>query len=88
LLIADGHHRYETALAYGREHPETPGAAQVMVTLVNMSSPGLVVLAAHRVLSDLPGFAPEQLLERASRRFEIRRLASADARPYRCRPRR
>jgi uncharacterized protein (DUF1015 family) len=79
LLIADGHHRYETALAYGREHPETPGAAQVMVTLVNMSSPGLVVLAAHRVLSDLPGFAPEQLLERASRRFEIRRLASDDA---------
>ena len=79
LLIADGHHRYETALAYGREHPETPGAAQVMVTLVNMSSPGLVVLATHRLLSDLPGFAPEQLLERASRRFEIRRLASDDA---------
>jgi uncharacterized protein (DUF1015 family) len=79
LYIADGHHRYETALAYGREHPETPGAAQVMVTLVNMSSPGLVVLATHRLLSDLPGFAPEQLLERASRRFEIRRLASDDA---------
>ncbi len=76
LLIADGHHRYETAQAYSREHPETPGAAQVMVTLVNMSSPGLVVLATHRVLSDLPGFASEQLLARAAQRFEIRRLAS------------
>lgn len=79
LLIADGHHRYETALAYGRAHAETPGAAQVMVTLVNMSSDGLVVLATHRVLSDLPGFAPKQLFERASRRFEIERLASDDA---------
>ena len=79
LLIADGHHRYETALAYGREHPEMPGAAQVMVTLINMSSPGLVVLATHRVLSDLSNFAPNQLLERASRRFEIRRLAADGA---------
>lgn len=79
LLIADGHHRYETALAYGREHPETPGASQIMVTLVNMSSPGLVVLATHRVLSDLPDFAPNKMLERASGRFEIRRFASDDA---------
>jgi uncharacterized protein (DUF1015 family) len=79
LLIADGHHRYETALAYGREHPETPGASQVMVTLVNISSAGLVVLATHRVLSDLPDFEPGQLLERASRRFEVRRLATDDA---------
>ena len=79
LLIADGHHRYETALAYGRAHPEMPGASQVMVTLVNMSSEGLVVLATHRILSDLADFDPGQLLERASRRFEVRRLASNDA---------
>jgi uncharacterized protein (DUF1015 family) len=79
LLIADGHHRYETALAYGREHPETPGASQVMVTLVNMSSPGLVVLATHRVLSNLSNFAPRQLLEKASWRFEISRAASNEA---------
>ena len=79
LLIADGHHRYETALAYGRQHPETPGASQVMVTLVNMSSAGLVVLATHRVLSGLANFAPKQLLERASRRFEAERLASDGA---------
>ncbi len=79
LLIADGHHRYETALAYGREHPETPGASRIMVTLVNMSSPGLVVLATHRVLSDLPHFEPNQLLEGASRRFATRRLTSDDA---------
>lgn len=79
LLIADGHHRYETAQAYSREHPETPGAAQVMVTLVNMSSPGLVVLATHRVLSDLPAFSPQPLLTRAARRFEIRRFASDEA---------
>jgi uncharacterized protein (DUF1015 family) len=79
LLIADGHHRYETALAYGRAHPETPGASKVMVTMVNMSSAGLVVLATHRVLSDLPNFAPDRLLERVSRRFAAARLASDDA---------
>jgi uncharacterized protein (DUF1015 family) len=50
-----------------------------MVTLVNISSEGLVVLATHRVLSDLPDFEPGQLLAQASRRFEVRRLATDDA---------
>ena len=76
LLIADGHHRYETALAYAREHPETPGASRVMLTLVNMSSEGLVVLATHRVLDGIEGFSPEALLARAGERFEVTRLGS------------
>ena len=79
LLIADGHHRYETALAYARAHPEIPGAGRVMVSLVNLASPGLVVLATHRVLDGLPNFLPENVLERAARRFEIEAFASADA---------
>ena len=47
LLIADGHHRYETALGYSKDHPE---AQYVMMTFVNMHAPGLRILAAHRVL--------------------------------------
>ena len=50
FLIADGHHRYETALNYRNEHPENPAAQYVMMTFVNMYSPGLKILATHRVL--------------------------------------
>ena len=55
-LIADGHHRYETALGYRNEHPGDPAAQYVMMTFVNMHSPGLKILATHRVLRNLDGF--------------------------------
>ncbi len=76
LLIADGHHRYETALAYAKEHPDIEGASRVMLTLVNMSSEGLVVLATHRVLDGIEGFSAAALLARAAERFEISELGS------------
>ena len=56
LLIADGHHRYETALAYRNENPGDPAAEYVMMTFVNMYSPGLKILATHRVLRDMENF--------------------------------
>ncbi len=78
LLIADGHHRYETALAYARENPDLVGADKVMMTFVNMRQEGLVVLATHRVLSGLEGFDPGTLLEKACRLFGIEVFSSAD----------
>lgn len=54
LIIADGHHRYETALQY-RDENNRPDARFVMMTLVNMCSPGLRILSTHRVLRDVPG---------------------------------
>ena len=51
LLIADGHHRYETALAFRNEHPELEDARRVMMTFVNMHSPGLRILATHRLVT-------------------------------------
>jgi uncharacterized protein (DUF1015 family) len=51
LLIADGHHRYETALAFRKENPGLAGADRVMMTFVNMHSPGLKILATHRLVS-------------------------------------
>ncbi len=54
LLIADGHHRYETALAFRNENPGLKDAEKVMMTFVNMHSPGLEILATHRVLSGNP----------------------------------
>lgn len=64
LLIADGHHRYETALAFRNDNPGLAGADRVMMTFVNMHSPGLKILATHRLVSGLaevPGndWAPE-----------------------------
>jgi len=53
LLIADGHHRYETALAFRNENPGLKDAEKVMMTFVNMHSPGLEILATHRVLSGI-----------------------------------
>ncbi len=59
LLIADGHHRYETALAFRDEmaqkgENETSSEYDyMMVNLVRMESPGLAVLAIHRLLSNL-----------------------------------
>jgi uncharacterized protein (DUF1015 family) len=53
LLIADGHHRYETALAFRNENPALKDAEKVMMTFVNMHSPGLEILATHRVLTGI-----------------------------------
>jgi uncharacterized protein (DUF1015 family) len=68
LIIADGHHRYETALAYRNERndhkPSEPGSSLipaphdwVMMTFVDMDCPGLVVLPTHRVVFGLPSSA-------------------------------
>jgi uncharacterized protein (DUF1015 family) len=54
LLIADGHHRYETALAFRNQNPGLKDAEKVMMTFVNMHSPGLEILATHRVLRGIP----------------------------------
>ena len=79
LLIADGHHRYETALAYSQENPALAGADKAMMTFVNMRAPGLVVLATHRLLFGLPDFDPVAFREKASEAFEIETLESSDA---------
>jgi len=63
LIIADGHHRYETALDFRRED-RSPAAGRVMATFVNLQSPGLRILATHRVLAGLPGFDGAALLDR------------------------
>lgn len=53
LLIADGHHRYETALAYAAEQG-TPERARLMVVLVSTLDPGLEIFPTHRVFSNRP----------------------------------
>jgi uncharacterized protein (DUF1015 family) len=71
LLIADGHHRYETALAFRNENPGLEGADRVMMTFVNMHSPGLKILATHRVVSGLGRFDADAFLRKAAAAFRV-----------------
>jgi uncharacterized protein (DUF1015 family) len=57
LLIADGHHRYETALAYHAE-VGTPESGRMLVVLVSTSDPGLEIFPTHRLFSGRPELAP------------------------------
>ncbi len=77
LLIADGHHRYETALNFRNEHPELEDAKRVMMTFVNMYSPGLRILAGHRVLSHLTNFDLGAFLNRISGEFKVRTVPTS-----------
>jgi uncharacterized protein (DUF1015 family) len=78
LIIADGHHRYETALAFHRAHPELEGAAWVMMTFVNMYSPGLKILATHRVLSGLKDFSADALVKASAPDFRTSEMESLE----------
>ncbi|MCL2142985.1 MAG: DUF1015 domain-containing protein [Methanomassiliicoccaceae archaeon] len=51
ILIADGHHRYETALNYSLENPDDEKKGFVLATLVSSDDPGLVIWPTHRLLN-------------------------------------
>jgi uncharacterized protein (DUF1015 family) len=81
IFIADGHHRYETGLAYA-EDCRAKGAADaeaphnfIMMYLASMSDPGLVILPTHRVLSAGAGLSPAELLARLRRHFKLTTFA-------------
>ena len=55
LVLADGHHRFETALAYrGEKGPRDPGSDAILCLVVELAEEQLVVHAIHRLLKDLP----------------------------------
>jgi uncharacterized protein (DUF1015 family) len=84
LIIADGHHRYETALTYRNERRATgssntqpaqdPTAAPydfVMMTFINMNSPALLILPTHRLVHSLPEFSEESFRTSARAFFDV-----------------
>jgi uncharacterized protein (DUF1015 family) len=79
VLIADGHHRYETALAFRNENPRLADARRVMMTFVNLHAPGLRILATHRLMDNLPDFDAARFLERAAASFRVAPLDSPDS---------
>jgi len=82
LYIADGHHRYETALAYRRWLEETAGplpeghpANFTMMYLSAMEADGMVILPAHRLLNSVPASLRQRLLQQAKDYFDITRFS-------------
>ncbi|MFZ0033380.1 MAG: DUF1015 domain-containing protein [Sedimentisphaerales bacterium] len=69
-IIADGHHRYETALAYSKETPN-PAAAYRMIAFANTRNEGLVILATHRLVGNLKNFDAAELIDGLKENFEI-----------------
>src|SRR5262245_58042176 len=70
LVIADGHHRYETALAYRDEMGGENGSDRMPMSFFNMNSPGLTILPTHRVVSGLSGFESNSFFNRAAEFFD------------------
>jgi uncharacterized protein (DUF1015 family) len=77
LLIADGHHRYETARVYHQEG----GAGHVLMCLVALQDPGLTVLPTHRLLTALDDGRREALRDTIQRDFEVEPVDAAQLEP-------
>jgi uncharacterized protein (DUF1015 family) len=78
LLIADGHHRYETARVYAEEIGGEGEHRYVMMCLVALEDPGLTVFPTHRLLRDLSPEQHETLAQAIRRDFEVTELDSTD----------
>ena len=80
LYIADGHHRYETALNFRNYchenglYQETGDCDYVMMMLVDMQHDGLVVFPTHRLIHNLPNFDKEALLSSCREHFEVHEM--------------
>ncbi|MBU1170561.1 MAG: DUF1015 domain-containing protein [Proteobacteria bacterium] len=85
LFIADGHHRYETALTYrdflketdpsfSDDHP----ANAIMMYLTSMEDPGLIIFPTHRLLNHVDPQSLSQLIEKARVYFDVEEIPFAD----------
>ena len=69
-IIADGHHRYETALNYYKE-TANPAAAYQMIAFINTRHGGLIILATHRLVGNIENFHLKKLIADLKENFEI-----------------
>jgi uncharacterized protein (DUF1015 family) len=70
LLIADGHHRYETARVYAQEPDAAPGSGHVLMCLVALQDPGLTVFPTHRLVLGLDDARKAALREAIERDWD------------------
>jgi uncharacterized protein (DUF1015 family) len=85
VFIADGHHRYETALTYLKERREAgevrndeAAANFVMMMLVGMSDPGLVILPTHRLVSGIRQVRADELRPVLASHFQVETIGQGE----------
>ena len=74
VLIADGHHRYESALAHHAERSAAGGGegmGHVLAYMCSLDDPGLAILPIHRVVHSLPGFDPARVRQALAPSFDL-----------------
>jgi uncharacterized protein (DUF1015 family) len=81
LLIADGHHRYETARVYAEEVGGEGEHRYVLMFLCSLSDPGLTIFATHRLLTDLDDARRAALAETLERDFQSSPIAPDQLEP-------
>jgi uncharacterized protein (DUF1015 family) len=81
LLIADGHHRYETARTYAEEIGGEGEHRYTLACLVSLEDPGLSVFATHRLLHDLDQGQREAIRETLTSMFEVSEVEEAELVP-------
>jgi uncharacterized protein (DUF1015 family) len=84
IFIADGHHRYETALRHlherreaGEIHDDESAPNFVLMHLVGMSDPGLAILPTHRLVNGFAGLRADRLAEILAPHFDLERTSDA-----------
>jgi uncharacterized protein (DUF1015 family) len=85
VFIADGHHRYETALEFQRfrrledaRHTGSEGYNYTMMYFSNVEEEGLVVFPFHRVMTGMKDFNPQRFLEELSAGFDIQEFDASE----------
>jgi len=85
LVIADGHHRYETALIYRDEQRARAGRVdeqqpyeRMLMAFFNLRDEGLAILPTHRLIFDVEAFDPGKFLDFVVRHFEVTRVPLED----------
>ncbi len=77
MLIADGHHRYETALAYSRENPGSEKKGYVLATLVSSADPGLSIRPTHRLIKT-ESISEKNAIRKISDSLEIKEVSEEE----------
>ena len=72
VIIADGHHRYETAVEYARRHP---GADDKLMAFFSVDAPGLTIFPNHRLVHNVEDFSLPRLADAARRWFDVAPLS-------------
>ena len=81
LLIADGHHRYETARVYAEEIGGEGAHRQVLMCLVSLADPGLTIFPTHRLLTGLDDARRVALREAIRRDWEVEEVSDDELEP-------